>query len=211
MKDVGKGYQGLFVRGSMAWLMNRMSEGAESLWATLPAYLRQMWEDFQNAVQIHLTPGERFGREAVYVFLVGTVPALLAGSTSAALLLGIAPGFIAGLGMIVAFSHCQTKRSRERRMKVRCHQIAIATIVFLNAFCKTIHLVPGLMLMWMSCQQAALIVLISEMKREDFRFLFPKSVLPRWIASSDDTEKVTSTPTFKQLVELSCVGRWTSF
>lgn len=104
-------------------------------------YLRQMWDDFQKALQTHVTPGEKFGREAVYMFLVGTVPAFLAGSTSAALLLGVAPGFIAGLGMIVAFTHCQSKRSRERRMKVR--QLAIATTfmhsggVGLYTFCGT--------------------------------------------------------------------------
>jgi hypothetical protein len=108
-----------FIRDFIARLMNLASQAMESLWLALPAYVRQMWDEFQNAVQVHMTPGERFGREAVYIFLVGTVPAFLAGSTSAALLLGIAPGFIAGLGLVVAFSHCQTTRSHERRMKVQ--------------------------------------------------------------------------------------------
>lgn len=101
----------------MAWLMNRTSEATESLWLAVVAYCRQKWDDLQSALYTHLTPGERFGREAVYVFLVGTVPAFLAGSTSAALLFGIIPGFIAGLGLIVAFSHAQASRSRRRRAK----------------------------------------------------------------------------------------------
>jgi len=103
------------LRNSMEWLMNR----TESLWLAVITSCRQTWDDFQNTLYTHLTPGERFGREAVYVFLVGTVPAFLAGSSSAAVLFGIVPGFIAGLGLIVAFSHAQARRSRERRAKVR--------------------------------------------------------------------------------------------
>lgn len=117
------------LRDSMAWLMNRTSEATESLWLAVVAYCRQKWDDLQSALYTHLTPGERFGREAVYVFLVGTVPAFLAGSTSAALLFGIIPGFIAGLGLIVAFSHAQASRSRRRRAKVRSFQTT--TSIFL--------------------------------------------------------------------------------
>lgn len=102
------------LRDSVGWLMNK----TESLWVAVVASCRQTWDDLQNAFYTHLTPGERFGRDAVYVFLVGTVPAFLAGSTSAALLFGIIPGFIGGLGLIVAFSHAQASRSRERRAKV---------------------------------------------------------------------------------------------
>lgn len=108
-----------FIRDFIARLMNLASEAMESLWLALPAYVRQMWDEFQNAVQVHMTPGERFGREAVYIFLFGIVPAFLAGSTSVALLLGIAPGFIVELGLIVAFSHCQTTQSHKWRMKVQ--------------------------------------------------------------------------------------------
>ncbi|KAG0592509.1 hypothetical protein KC19_1G258200 [Ceratodon purpureus] len=153
MEDMGKWNPVTFVRDSIAWLMNLASQVTESLWLALPGNLRQMWDDFQNALQMHMTPGERFGRDAVFIFLVGTVPAFLAGSSSAAMLFGITPGFIAGLGLIVAFFHCQTSRSRERRMK------------------------------------AALISLISEMRKDDFRFLFPKAKLPQWI-DSGDLEKI---------------------
>ena len=52
-----------------------------------------------------------------------------------------------------------------------------------------------LILIWLICKQAALISLISEMRKDDFRFLFPKTKLPQWI-DSGDLEKVafTSTP-----------------
>lgn len=106
-----------WLRHSVKWLMNRM----ESLWMAAGASCRQWWNDLNSAFYTHLTPGEKFGRDAVYAFLVGTVPAFLAGSTSAALLIGIVPGFIGGLGLIVAFSHAQASRSRERRAKVCRH------------------------------------------------------------------------------------------
>ena len=138
MEDMGKWNPVTFVRDSIAWLMNLASQVTESLWLALPGNLRQMWDDFQNALQMHMTPGERFGRDAVFIFLVGTVPAFLAGSSSAAMLFGITPGFIAGLGLIVAFFHCQTSRSRERRMKVRCRQLAQLQVLFLEAFCDNI-------------------------------------------------------------------------
>lgn len=103
------------VRESAIWVMNSMG----SLCFAVLASIRQVWDELSDGFYTHLSPGETFGRDAVYVFTVGAVPGFLAGSTSGALLFGVIPGFIMGLGVIVAFSHAQASRSRERRAKVR--------------------------------------------------------------------------------------------
>ncbi|XP_073389845.1 uncharacterized protein [Physcomitrium patens] len=128
--------------------MDLTGQAVEPIWLALLSYFRQMWDYFGLMLHLYLAPDERLGREAVDIFLIGTVPSFLLRSTSALLLLGVVPGFIAGLGL-VAFSHCQTSRSHKRRMKT------------------------------------GLIHMISEMNKDDYWSLFPKSVLPRWIEFSD--------------------------
>lgn len=108
------------VRESAIWLMNSMG----SLCFAVLASIRQLWDELSNKFYTHMSPGETFGRDAVYIFTVGAVPGFLAGTTSGALLCGVIPGFIMGLGVIVAFSHAQATRSRERRAKVRTHLLS---------------------------------------------------------------------------------------
>lgn len=115
MADAGEEEHNFF-GNLVTWLTSRFVS------VSLPARIRKIWEDLLTTLYVHSTPGEHFGREAVYIFVVGTVPAFLIGSTSAALLFGIVPGFIAGMGLMVAFSHCQKTRSRARRLKV-CHML----------------------------------------------------------------------------------------
>lgn len=141
--------------------MDLTGQAVEPIWLALLSYFRQMWDYFGLMLHLYLAPDERLGREAVDIFLIGTVPSFLLRSTSALLLLGVVPGFIAGLGL-VAFSHCQTSRSHKRRMKT------------------------------------GLIHMISEMNKDDYWSLFPKSVLPRWIEFSD-LDKVISPFTFADM------------
>lgn len=115
MADAGEEEHNFF-GNLVTWLTSRFVS------VSLPARIRKIWEDLLTTLYVHSTPGEHFGREAVYIFVVGTVPAFLIGSTSAALLFGIVPGFIAGMGLMVAFSQCQKTRSRARRLKV-CHML----------------------------------------------------------------------------------------
>lgn len=101
--------------------MDLTGQAVEPIWLALLSYFRQMWDYFGLMLHLYLAPDERLGREAVDIFLIGTVPSFLLRSTSALLLLGVVPGFIAGLGL-VAFSHCQTSRSHKRRMKVLSYE-----------------------------------------------------------------------------------------
>lgn len=127
MADMEK--QQSYFKELMEWFLSRLTQLSNTFFNDLPAYVRHMWEETLRAMYLQLTPGENFGREAMYIFLVGTVPAFLVGSTSAALLFGIAPGFIAGIGLMVAFSQCQKNRSKARRIKVFYKPTLITLVV----------------------------------------------------------------------------------
>lgn len=105
-------------RDFIARVIDLLNQATETVCVSLPAYFLQGWESFQTAPQRNVGPGEKVEREATSLFLVETVPSFVAGTASVTSVIGIVVGFIAGLGIILAFGYAQRKRSSERRMKV---------------------------------------------------------------------------------------------
>jgi hypothetical protein len=79
-------------------------------------------------------PGPDFGKAAVALHSVGPVLSFMAGCTSNdAFFLALVPGFIAGVGLSIAFEQRQEQRSLARRRKVKlgcCRSLSKPNLIF---------------------------------------------------------------------------------